>query len=191
MTICSHQDCERPVKAKSLCLMHYKRKRNGWRMDARPHRFTDQEAGFWSMVDRGADDECWLWSGTVQNGYGQFLGLAHRWSYSHFVAPLSDGEIVRHTCDQQLCVNPAHLLVGSQSDNVADRVARDRSARGEQVHLAKLTEDEVQEIRSRRADGESVQSLASRFSVSRQTVRDICAGRTWTHLGDGHRARRK
>lgn len=100
-------------------------------MDARPHRYIDPVEGFWSLVDKKGPDECWMWLGVVQpNGYGQFKGLAHRWAYEQFVGPLYEGCVIRHSCDEPLCVNPDHLLIGSQADNVADRVARGRSARG-------------------------------------------------------------
>jgi hypothetical protein len=83
--------------------------------------------------DRG----CWIWTGaTVDGGYGQFsLGRdgyasvvqqAHRWSYEHFVGAIPDGMCVLHRCDTPACVNPEHLFLGTQSDNMADMRAKGR-----------------------------------------------------------------
>lgn len=84
---------------------------------------------FWGRVDRGNADDCWLWSGpTYGNGYGVFKGIgAHR--YSKMIEcgkSLSRSEQVLHRCDNPLCVNPRHLWVGTQSDNMRDMAAKGR-----------------------------------------------------------------
>lgn len=101
-------------------------------------------ARFWSRVDRSG--ACWIWTaGVDKDGYGKFtLTLpriggkqqqvsvrAHRIAYLLTVGPLAGDQLVRHSCDTPACCNPKHLEPGSQVDNVADRVARGRSARGE------------------------------------------------------------
>ncbi len=74
---------------------------------------------------------CWLWTAALSNkGYGFYFSdghnFAHRWSYSHFVGPIPEGLIVRHRCDTPSCVNPDHLELGTQSDNMQDCIKRGR-----------------------------------------------------------------
>lgn len=74
---------------------------------------------------------CWLWMGPHRvDGYGVFGGmtkLAHRLSYEAFVGPIRFGGVVMHMCDNPTCVNPAHLRVGTQKDNVHDMIAKGRN----------------------------------------------------------------
>lgn len=79
--------------------------------------------------------DCWIWTGglTSDTGYGRFrtpTGVigAHRWSYLAAHGP-TDEPVIRHTCDVRCCVNPAHLLAGTQADNNADAVRRGRITR--------------------------------------------------------------
>lgn len=75
---------------------------------------------------------CWIWNGSQTNkGYGKCrhnYGTvdAHRMSYRLFVGPIPTDKIVRHTCDVKLCVNPAHLLLGTYLDNMKDAKSRGR-----------------------------------------------------------------
>jgi len=118
---------------------------------------------------------CWLWAGSVTGGgYGRAkIGgragrdyYAHRASYVAFVGPLAEGEVVRHRCDTPTCVNPAHLLAGSQADNILDAWTRGRMT----IPPGKLTADQAKEIGRRYAAGERVQSIAKAFAVSPSTV---------------------
>jgi hypothetical protein len=79
-------------------------------------------------------------------------------------------EKVRHSCDNPPCCNPAHLLPGTQADNVADMVQRGRVARGAQKPNTKLTPADVAEIRRRHSSGETQAALASRFGVAQSRV---------------------
>lgn len=100
----------------------------------RPLDLTAAEiADFWSRVDRS--DGCWTWTRDFHSGgYGIFRRhadrtrkvTAHRVAFALEVRPLLAGEVVRHTCDNPPCCNPAHLVAGTQADNVRDAVARGR-----------------------------------------------------------------
>lgn len=90
---------------------------------------------FWLKVDKSG--ECWLWTSYINPcGYGQFQETSYRSERSHRVAwrivngPIPDGMFVLHRCDVRRCVNPAHLFLGTNDDNMADKVAKGRQARG-------------------------------------------------------------
>lgn len=90
---------------------------------------------FWAKVERRGPDECWPWTGwTTSQGYG-VIGLGGRDEKAHRAAwivtrgPIPRGLVIRHTCDNPPCVNPTHLLLGTQLDNIRDRVERGRSAK--------------------------------------------------------------
>lgn len=93
---------------------------------------------FWAKVDRsGGHDACWMWlAGVARSGYGVFgiqgkPRLAHRVCYRNTRGPIPSGLHVLHSCDNPLCVNPSHLWLGTNLDNVADKVAKGRQAAGE------------------------------------------------------------
>lgn len=145
---------------------------------------------FWESVDAGAPDDCWPWLGFIEpQGYGRTsishrnIG-AHRVSYMLANGPIPDGQVVRHSCDNRACVNPAHLLVGTQGDNVRDAVARDRIAHGTRVWNAVLDESTVREIRRLRRAGWATAGIARHLGFNDQAVRDVVSGRTWRRVGD-------
>jgi hypothetical protein len=96
---------------------------------------TEVQARFWANVQKEGD--CWEWQGATRSGYGSFyvrniLGYqrgqigAHRYSYwIHYGEPPPDLQ-VRHKCDNKVCVNPAHLLLGTAHDNMQDALERGR-----------------------------------------------------------------
>lgn len=138
---------------------------------------------FWSSVDRSPT--CWVWAGAAfGSGYGSISidgssELAHRvaWILAHGQIP--DGLWVLHVCDNPLCVRPSHLFLGTPADNMADKVAKGRQARGASVG-AKLTAVDVMNIRRRHAAGGVTQaSLSAEYGVY---VGHLITGRTWKHL---------
>lgn len=135
------------------------------------------------------DGDCLLWTGAVHHsGYGAFaithrlIVRAHRYAFARAHGPIPPGVVVRHRCDRKLCCDLAHLLDGSQAENVADRQERDRQARGAAVATAKLTETDVLAIRAATAAGTSVADLSDLYVVSPHTIRGILNGRTWKHV---------
>ena len=97
---------------------------------------------------------------------------------------IPDGLVVRHKCDNRLCINPEHLELGTVRDNVLDMVKRGRhkSQRGSNNNLAKLNEDDVSKIKALLKRIKRIVYIASMFNVSSSTICDIRAGRTWGHL---------
>jgi hypothetical protein len=133
-----------------------------------------------------SESGCWLWKGRLNaKGYGSCCGgLAHRFAYRTLVGAIPDGLYVLHHCDTRNCVNPQHLYVGTQKDNVADMWRRGRANHrgqrpGEGHSLAKLTWDKVIEIRRRRAIGETQQKLADEFGVGREQIAKIDRNERW------------
>jgi hypothetical protein len=158
-----------------------------------PYRNSIEEA-FWLYCPPGKPDECWLWQGTRHNGYGYFKWrntrrFAHRVAYElHYGAiPTSDNPhdtCVCHTCDNPSCCNPAHLFLGTQAENNADRDQKGRQAipKGSKHGNAKLTEKDVIEIRHRAATGESYAVLARAFGTTKTNVGYIVKRKAWKHI---------
>ena len=142
---------------------------------------------FWNRVDLGLPNDCWEWKGAVMQGigYGKLWMNgrdegAHRVSY-HLATgrDLTDVVVVRHTCDNRLCVNPRHLLEGTQADNGRDMALRGRSPSGEKHPNSKLTWAAVRAIRAGYAAGESTVALGARFGVSSTNIGYVLRGHTW------------
>lgn len=143
-------------------------------------------ARFWSRVDKKGPDDCWPWlGGCDRDGYGM-LGKkrAHRVSYTLECGPIGPGLLIRHRCDNPPCVNPRHLLVGTQKDNSRDAVERRRIRQpwGETAGASKLTDAECADIRRRFAAGESASSIHRSYPKVRQkTVYRVARGVTRTN----------
>ena len=122
--------------------------------------------------------------GTAGTGYprinigGRPMRLS-RVVYQSEVGKLTDGQVIRHTCDNPLCINPAHLIPGTHADNVLDRVARNRSAKGERNGRAKLTEKQVRDIL---ASTNATESLARQYNVSPKLIYLIRRRKCWASL---------
>src|SRR5216683_2220131 len=156
------------------------------------------EERFWEKVKKLSP--CWIWIGaTTPQGYGSiatiringkgFTELAHRVAYELTYGDIPRGMFVCHTCDNRFCVNPSHLFLGTHQDNMQDMHQKGRSiehtkperhARGERQHLAKLTAEQVQEIRSRIIGkrGERA-TLAREFGISKSAMSSLLNGETW------------
>jgi hypothetical protein len=158
----------------------------------------------WAGIQRGAPDECWLWTGSVRpNGYGVLSRqgrstAAHRLMWTLTNGAIAPGLFVCHRCDNRRCCNPAHLFLGSPQDNSRDMVAKGRQAagdhngsrlyperlrRGERIRNAKFTEAQVLAIRTLYAEGGYSQSaIASAYGVNRNCVSNIVRGKDWKHV---------
>jgi hypothetical protein len=146
---------------------------------------------FWAKVSK--TDSCWVWTGLLgSTGYGtvkykQKNYKSHRlaWFFTYGEHP-DPSLMLRHTCDNPPCVNPAHLLPGTAKQNSADAVERNRQPRGETNGRSILTADQVREIRHS-MDGlkplaHNLKPLARQYGVDWTTVRNIVKGKIWRHL---------
>lgn len=179
-------------------------------------KFTPRQAEiFWAHVDKSGD--CWLWDGPRKDeGYGRFFWwdgernrreAAHRLAWELLRGPIPKGLFVCHDCpggDNPRCVNPAHMFLGTQLDNIRDMMRKGRHGsqvdperyraarmkcgshlphyRGEECAYAKVTEAQVVEIRYLyAAGGITHRQLAKRFGLGKTTVGHILHGRKWAH----------
>lgn len=128
---------------------------------------------------------CWLWFGvTSGKGYGAMQvnkqqKLAHRVSWEIHYGPIPKGICVLHKCDTPLCVNPAHLFLGTKADNMADRDAKGRTAKGENNGRAKLAETQAAAIRE---DPRSLREIASDYGVHYTAIGKIKRRERWKHI---------
>jgi hypothetical protein len=144
---------------------------------------------FWSRVDKQSGDGCWLWQGaTLKDGYGVFsprahtAWKAHRFSWVATYGPIPTGMMVCHKCDVRNCVRPDHLWLGTCQDNLSDMAAKGRSTLGERNVKAKLTEDQVREIRQHYRNGALQVDLARQYGVRQANISDIVRRETWKHV---------
>jgi hypothetical protein len=96
--------------------------------------------------------------------------------------PIPNGMLVCHTCDNRPCINIEHLFLGTHADNSSDMVSKGRQAQGERNGNAKLTLEQVTEIRSRyvpRSAHANTYTLAREFGVSRSAISLIVNTRQW------------
>lgn len=130
------------------------------------------------VCDLSNPDSCWVWTACInQSGYGMFwhetkMELAHRVSFSLFKKENTEGLCVLHKCDNRICVNPEHLFLGTNLDNMKDRNQKGRTACGERVGNSKLTDIQVREIRSLRNKLSQVE-LGKRYNISTRHIRDL------------------
>lgn len=105
----------------------------------------------------------------------------HRVIYEMHNGPIPEGMFVCHTCDNRACCNPAHLFIGTPQDNMTDRNIKNRQAKGESQGSAKLTANNVFEIRERLTN-ETLKTIAASYGVTKQTISKIKNKRSWSHL---------
>jgi hypothetical protein len=137
----------------------------------------------------GDPAECWPWLGsTDRDGYGvigderQRQLRAHRVSYERFhgvVVPAAS--YVLHACDNPVCVNPHHLRLGSNAENMADKTAKMRQPHGEGHWKARLTERDVRAIRSA-YPSRTAPELAAQYGLTVQGIMAVVNRKLWKHV---------
>ena len=144
---------------------------------------------FWEKVDKREVDECWNWqAGKDKKGYGEFDSWrAPRFSWTLANGQIPEGLYVCHHCDNPSCVNPKHLFLGTPLDNSRDGLTKGLSAKlsqkGEKNPSAKLTANQVREIRFIYQGGDiSCGKLAPMFGVDRITIYEIVTRKNWKEV---------
>ena len=161
---------------------------------------------FWSKVRKAGEDECWIWTASKRNkGYGAFTYVwngksiqdrSHRFSYVLHVGPIPDGLMVLHECDNPPCVNPAHLFLGTNQDNIEDMLTKGRHVpggthcgennryrKGIDHPFARLNPEIIRQIRDDHADNNlSCGSLACKYGIRTIHAWKIVNRRLWKHV---------
>lgn len=160
------------------------------------------EERFWSKVDKTGG--CWIWTGPkMHGGYGRVNLLlrggkrkdlndygylsAHRLAYELTYGEILDHLHICHKCDNPPCVRPTHLFSGTPADNVRDASVKGRMKgsagcrinRGDSNHFAKLTYDQVDKIRQRINDGESLHVIGNEYGISYHQMYRIKINESW------------
>ena len=195
---CTTPDCGTDALARGMCNRHYLAWRSVTPLEER--RLTPADR-FWAKVDKqGAAPahapelgSCWLWTAaTTEWGYGKLRAekrwqLAHRRSYEMAHGLIPAGMFVCHRCDTPACIRPHHLFLGTAEQNTRDMHSKGRAAlkgaEGEQNSHAKLTDEQVLDIRRRFDSGELIVALSAEFGLTRFSISSIVNGRSWKHLG--------
>ena len=138
---------------------------------------------FWSKADKSG--ECWIWTACRNHkGYG-FFGVsgknrgAHRVAYELAVGPIPPGLFVCHRCDVPACVNPGHLFLATNAENLRDMTEKGRRKTGADHGRSKMTVAQVRQIRALYAAGTKQVRLRAMFGMSKFGISAIVHGLTW------------
>ena len=165
-----------------------------WKGGPKPRSVTER---FWDKVQKG--DCCWVWIGwRDRNGYGKIRDrtggkfrdlFAHRVSWEVLYGPIPDGLCVLHRCDNPCCVNPKHLFLGTSADNVHDMISKGRFVvpprQGSRNGRARLTENQIVQIRDLIEQGVPRKQIAEMFGVSVSAINHIARRRRWAVVQGG------
>ena len=157
------------------------------RQRVRAHTLETLITSFRDQIDSG--DACWLWMGYIKSGYGS-ISYQGKMLYTHHLAwKIANGAIpkgmhVLHTCDVKRCVNPDHLYLGTNGDNMRDKEARGlgNHGKGESRPNAKLTEQDVRKIRELRLSGLKSRELEALYPLTGAQLLRVARGDAWKHV---------
>jgi len=137
---------------------------------------SQREKILWLKSKTQQEGECWVWlDGLHSQGYGRISTwlhksqAAHRAMYELAIGPIGKFHVL-HECDNKKCINPSHLWLGTQIENIKDMQKKKRNLRH------KLTDEDVMQIRRFKLSGITQSELSSAFGVSRQSIWKIISG---------------
>lgn len=190
MDTCKIKNCSKSVRSYGMCQTHYYR----WYVHGDPEivmitpaatpmreRLTPDK---WDVSPGPLESPCWIWNRLVvqPSGYGtlkfhQKSIKAHRAMYSEFVGPIPEGLLVLHKCDVRLCVNPEHLFVGTNDDNMKDMAEkkRGRGARG-------ATDEEMRRAKAMIRGGMSQAEVSKITGISPSTLSLAMSGKLYRDI---------
>lgn len=141
---------------------------------------------FWANVDKRSFGECWYWNGYMgSSGYGRFWFNgknvpAHRMAWMiRNNREIPEGMLALHTCDNKRCVNPYHIKVGTQTENVLDSMERTPYRMG---MISRFHTGEVQLMRELYESGTLQMHIANKFKISRAHVSRLISGKRGTNV---------
>ena len=152
------------------------------------------EIRFWKKVEKFDKDLCWIWTGgTYYNGYGQFFEnpnkiTAHRFSYELHYGKIQNKKLyVCHKCDNRKCVNPDHLFLGTQKENLEDMLSKNRGnypgSPGEKNGRAIVSKKIVKEMRKLHKTGKYTYiDLSKKFNISETQTHRIIKKESWKNI---------
>ena len=196
--LCLFKGCGKKAHSKGLCIAHYQQQRQGKELKPLQEQFhglSELERFEKRVADHPSGCKVWLgaimqmqnrpkadWHGQWRNGAGEHE-LTHRAAYRMYKGHITQGAFVLHTCDNPRCVNPDHLYLGTQADNVRDMWDRNRAApgvvKGTKHGMSVLTDEKVREIRDSKETGPAI---AKRLGISTTTVYDVRNRKIWKHI---------
>lgn len=189
-TGCSIDGCTRPVYKRGWCGAHFGR----WERHGDPFAGQGTEKYLTDRIKFGGPTDCWPYQEGTPTRSGHLLiswhgrkRLVHRVIYELKVAPIPDGMLVMHRCDNPPCVNwTNHLRLGTVRENNLDRDLKGRhvALAGSRNGSSKLSEWQVHEIRAACRAGQPQRRVANRYGVSQGLVSLIMRGKAWSHVPD-------
>lgn len=163
-------------------------RKGDFRAKANKHKKLSLKERFAEKIDKNSEKECHNWTGAImKNGYGLIhvdgkQTLAHRVAWLLTYGEIPEGLFVLHKCDNTMYVNPTHLFLGTQDDNMKDAANKNRTFRpvGELCGASKLTWDKVEEIRNRYNQGNTTtRLLAKEYNISKSEIQLITSNKRW------------
>lgn len=186
--ICKVEGCGRVPHGRGLCHTHYEAARRNGEIPKRGPTLRQRFDELWEEQVGPLDTPCHVWQRSRNySGYGMCGAhdRAHRVAWERVNGQIPDGLNVLHKCDVRACVNPEHLFLGTQLENVRDRVRKGRGARtsGVKNGSAILNETDVERIRDIwRVGGVTQKGIAKYFGIAHCTANAIIKRRLWAHV---------
>ena len=189
MPKCKIKGCENKYRTAGFCNAHYLRNYRHGDPNIKKSKWNEK------LDYKVSESNCFEVTSHKPGNHGYPLIMhkkkclpAHRKIYEEMFGEIPKGQLVRHKCDNRLCINPEHLELGTFKDNMNDKVKRGRQAKGEQNARSKLKEYQVIEIKRILKQGSSLKHnaklLSEKYGVAVATINDIYYGNTWKHIGD-------